>query len=146
MSGRAAGLVLAAALTASGCGATKLPATTALREQTATQQRLDVVDCRAEVGYRLGYNGDDSEALNVLRHVFVLGTAGAALGGVATGFSPATATGSASEGLIAGSGAGVIAGSVLGIGVRLALRARVDRVHGEPRVRDRCPVRRHPVR
>jgi len=118
MSGRAAGLALAVALTASGCGATTLPATTALREQTATQQRLDVVDCRAEVGYRLGYNGDDSEALNVLRHVFVLGTAGAALGGVATGLSPATATGSASEGLIAGSGAGVIAGSVLGLGVR----------------------------
>ncbi|HEX5531168.1 MAG TPA: hypothetical protein VFZ82_16490 [Methylomirabilota bacterium] len=118
MSGRAAGLVLAAALTASGCGATRLPATTALREQTPTQQRLDVVDCRAEVGYRLGYNGDDSEALNVIRHVFVLGTAGAALGGVATGLSPATASGSTSEGLIAGSGAGVIAGSVLGVGVR----------------------------
>jgi len=118
MSSRAAGLVLAAALTASGCGATRLPATTALREQTPTQQRLDVVDCRAEVGYRLGYNGDDSETLNVIRHVFVLGAAGAALGGVATGLSPATATGSASEGLIAGSGAGVIAGGVLGIGVR----------------------------
>jgi hypothetical protein len=118
MSGRAAGLALVVALTASGCGATTLPATTALREQTTTQQRLDVVDCRAEVGYRLGYNGDDSEALNVLRHVFVLGTAGAALGGVATGLSPATATGSASEGLIAGSGAGVIAGGVLGLGVR----------------------------
>lgn len=36
MSGRTAGLVLAATLTASGCGATQLPATTALREQTAT--------------------------------------------------------------------------------------------------------------
>ncbi|HET8530157.1 MAG TPA: hypothetical protein VFO08_03350 [Methylomirabilota bacterium] len=118
MSGRAAGLVLVAALTASGCGATRLPSTTALREQTPTRQRLDAVDCRAEVGYRLGYNGDDSEALNVIRHVFVLGAAGAAIGGVATGLSPATGTGSASEGLIAGSGAGVIAGSVLGIGVR----------------------------
>jgi hypothetical protein len=70
------------------------------------------------VGYRLDYNGDDSEGLNVARHIFTLGVAGAALGGVATGFSPATATGSASEGLIAGSGAGVIAGGVLGIGGR----------------------------
>ena len=118
MSPRAAALGLLAALAAAGCGATKLPPTAALREQTATQQRLDTIDCRAEVGYRLDYNGDDSEALNVARHVFTLGVAGAALGGVATGFSPATATGSASEGLIAGSGAGVIAGGVLGIGGR----------------------------
>lgn len=118
MSPRALTLGLLAALGAAGCGATKLPPTAALREQTATQQRLDTIDCRAEVGYRLDYNGDDSEALNVARHVFTLGVAGAALGGVATGLSPATATGSASEGLIAGSGAGVIAGGVLGIGGR----------------------------
>jgi len=118
MSPRAAALGLLAALAAAGCGATKLPPTAALREQTATQQRLDTIDCRAEVGYRLDYNGDDSEGLNVARHILTLGVAGAALGGVATGFSPATATGSASEGLIAGSGAGVIAGGVLGIGGR----------------------------
>ena len=118
MSSRAAALGLLAALAAAGCGATKLPPTAALREQTATQQRLDTIDCRAEVGYRLDYNGDDSEGLNVARHIFTLGVAGAALGGVATGLSPATATGSASEGLIAGSGAGVIAGGVLGIGGR----------------------------
>lgn len=118
MSPRALTLGLLAALVAAGCGATKLPPTAALREQTATQQRLDTIDCRAEVGYRLDYNGDDSEALNVARHVFTLGVAGAALGGVATGLSPATAPGSASEGLIAGSGAGVIAGGVLGIGGR----------------------------
>jgi hypothetical protein len=118
MSRRAAALGLLAALATAGCGATKLPPTAALREQTATQQRLDTIDCRAEVGYRLDYNGDDSEAVNVVRHVFTLGVAGAALGGVATGLSPATATGSASEGLIAGSGAGVIAGGVLGIGGR----------------------------
>lgn len=118
MSARAVALGLLAALAATGCGATKLPPTTALREQTVTQQRLDTIDCRAEVGYRLDYNGDDSEALNVLRHAFVLGAGGAALGGVATGLSPATATGSASEGLIAGSGAGVIAGTVLGVGGR----------------------------
>jgi hypothetical protein len=118
MSGRAAALLLAVALAVSGCGATKLPPPTALRDQTATQQRLDAIDCRAEMGYRLDYNGDDSEALNVLRHVFTLGAAGAAVGGVATGFSPATGVSSASEGLIAGSGAGVIAGGVLGIGGR----------------------------
>jgi hypothetical protein len=118
MPGRAAGLVLAAALTASGCGATTLPPAAAMREQSPTQLRLDTIDCRAEVGYRLDYNGDDSEALNVLRHVFTLGAAGAAVGGVATGFSAATGVSSASEGLIAGSGAGVIAGGVLGIGGR----------------------------
>jgi hypothetical protein len=118
MPGRAAGLVLAAALTASGCGATTLPPAAALREQSPTQLRLDTIDCRAELGYRLDYNGDDSEALNVLRHVFTLGAAGAAMGGVATGFSAATGVSSASEGLIAGSGAGVIAGGVLGIGGR----------------------------
>ena len=118
MSGRAAALLLAVALAASGCGATKLPPTTALRDQTATQQRLDAIDCRAEMGYRLDYNGDDSEALNVLRHVFTLGAGGAAVGGVASGFSSAAGVSSASEGLIAGSGAGVIAGGVLGIGGR----------------------------
>jgi hypothetical protein len=110
-------VALVAALAASGCGATKLPPTAALRDQTATQQRLDAIDCRAEMGYRLDYNGDDSEALNVLRHVFTLGAAGAAVGGLATGL-PATGVSSASEGLIAGSGAGVIAGGVLGIGGR----------------------------
>jgi hypothetical protein len=115
MSGRAAGLVLAAALTASGCGATRLAATTALREQTATQQRLDVLDCKAEVGYRLGYNGDDSEVANVLRHVFVLGTAGAAVGAVATATTSATAV---SDALIAGGSGGAVAGAALGIGAR----------------------------
>jgi hypothetical protein len=118
MSPRAAALGLLAALAAAGCGATKLPPTAALREQTVTQQRLDTIDCRADVGYRLDYNGDDSEALNVLRHVFTLGAAGAAVGGVASGFSPAAGVSSGSEGLIAGSGAGVVAGGVLGIGGR----------------------------
>jgi hypothetical protein len=111
-------IALAAALAISGCGATKLPPTTALQDQTATQQRLDAIDCRAEMGSRLDYNGDDSEALNVLRHVFTLGAGGAAVGGLATGISPATGVSAASEGLIAGSGAGVIAGGVLGIGGR----------------------------
>jgi len=123
MSGPAAlrrlAVALTAALAAGGCGATRLPPTAALREQTATQQRLDAIDCRAEMGSRLDYNGDDSEALNVLRHVFTVGVAGAAVGWVATGFSPATAmSATAGDGLIAGSGAGVIAGSVLGIGGR----------------------------
>ena len=111
-------VVLVAVLATSGCGATKLPPTAALRNQTATQQRLDAIDCRAEMGSRLDYNGDDSEALNVLRHVFTLGAAGAAVGGVASGFSPAAGVSSASEGLIAGSSAGVVAGGLLGIGGR----------------------------
>ena len=111
-------VVLVAMLATSGCGATKLPTTAALRNQTAAQQRLDAIDCRAEMGSRLDYNGDDSEALNVLRHVFTLGAGGAAVGGVASGFSPAAGVSSASEGLIAGSSAGVVAGGVLGIGGR----------------------------
>jgi len=117
MAGRAAGLVLAAALTAAGCGATKLPPTTALHDQTSTQQRLDTIDCKAEVGYRLNYNGDDSEAVNVLRHVFVLGTAGAAVAGVATATATASST-AVSDALIAGGSAGSVAGTALGIGGR----------------------------
>jgi hypothetical protein len=112
MAGRAAGLVLAAALTAAGCGATKLPATTALRDQTATQQRLDTIDCKAEVGYRLDYNGDNSEVANVLRHVFVLGTAGGSLGLVSTATASSTA---ASDALIAGGSAGTVAGTAVGL-------------------------------
>jgi hypothetical protein len=81
MTGRAAGLVLAAALVASGCAVVKLPSVTALQEQTPTQQRLDIMDCKAEAGYRTGYNGDDSPLANVIRHIFVVGTGGAALGG-----------------------------------------------------------------
>ena len=117
MSPRAAALGLLAALAAAGCGATKLPPTAALREQTATQQRLDTIDCRAEVGYRLDYNGDDSEAVYVLRHVFVLGTAGAAVAGVATATATASTT-AISDALIAGGGAGGVAGTALGIGGR----------------------------
>jgi hypothetical protein len=113
MAGRAAGLALAAALTATGCAVAKLPSTTALRDQTPTQQRLDVIDCKAEVGYRLGYNGDDSELANVLRRIFVLGTAGAAVGGVATA---TTSSAAASDALIAGGSAGGVAGAALGIG------------------------------
>jgi len=115
MAGRAAGLALAAALTAAGCAVAKLPEPTAARDQTPTQQRLDVIDCKAEVGYRLGYNGDDSEVANVLRHIFVLGTAGAGVGLVATGTSSA---GVASDALIAGGSGGGVAGAALGIGGR----------------------------
>ena len=32
------------------------------REQSTTQHRLDVADCKAEVGYRHNYNGDDSRS------------------------------------------------------------------------------------
>jgi len=114
MSGRA-GLTLAAALLASGCAVTKLPEATALQGQTSTQQRLDVADCKAEVGYRTSYNGDDSELANAIRHVFVLGTSGAAVGGLVTGL-PASTASSASEGLIAGAGAGGIAAGAVSVG------------------------------
>jgi hypothetical protein len=115
MTGRAAGLVLAAALVTSGCAVAKLPSVTALQEQTPTQQRLDIMDCKAEAGYRTGYNGDDSPLANVIRHIFVVGTGGAALGGVATGGTTEAVT---SDALIAGGSAGGVAGGALGLGGR----------------------------
>ena len=115
MAGRAASLPLAAALLVAGCAVAKLPSTIALRDQTPTQQRLDAIDCKAEMGYRTNYNGDESPLANFFRNVFVLGTGGAALGGVATGLSPA-ASASTSEGLIAGGGAGSLAGGGIGVG------------------------------
>jgi hypothetical protein len=121
MTGRA-GLTLAAALLASGCAVAKLPGAMATRPQTPTQQRLDVADCKAEVGYRTNYNGDDSELANALRNIFVLGTSGAAVGGLLTGL-PVSASSTATEGLIAGAGAGGIAGGAVSVGGR----SRVER-------------------
>lgn len=112
MTGRAAGLVLIAALLAPGCSVARLPETAAVREQTATEHRLDVADCKAEVGYRIDYNGDDSPLANTLRRVFTLGAAGAAVGGLVTGL-PASTASTASDGLIAGAGAGGIGGVAL---------------------------------
>jgi hypothetical protein len=113
MTGRA-GLVLVAALLVPGCSVARLPETAAARAQTATQHRLDVADCKAEVGYRHNYNGDDSPLANAIRNVFVLGTSGAAVGGFLTGLPTSTAS-SATEGLIAGAGAGGIAGGAISV-------------------------------
>ena len=114
MTARAAGLVLIAALLAPACSVARLPETAAAREQTAAQHRLDAADCKAEVGYRHNYNGDDSPLANALRNVFVLGTSGAALGGLLTGLPTSTAS-TATEGLIAGAGAGGIAGGAISV-------------------------------
>jgi hypothetical protein len=114
MSGRA-GLTLVAALLASGCAVAKLPEAAAQRQQTPAQQRLDAADCKAEVGYRTNYNGDDSPLANAIRNVFTLGTGGAAVGGLLTGL-PSSVASTASEGLIAGSGAGGIAGGAVSVG------------------------------
>lgn len=114
MTGRAAVLALVAALLAPGCSVARLPGTAAARDQSATQHRLDVADCKAEVGYRYNYNGEDSPLANALRNVFVLGTSGAALGGFITGLPPNVAA-SASDGLIAGAGAGGIAGGAISV-------------------------------
>jgi hypothetical protein len=114
MTKRAAGLALVLALLASGCSVARLPETAAAREQTGTQHRLDVADCKAEVGYRHNYNGDDSPLANAIRNVFVLGTSGAALGGYLTGLPTSTAS-TATEGLIAGAGAGGIAGGAISV-------------------------------
>jgi hypothetical protein len=115
-------LALAAALIAPGCVVPPLPETAALREQTPAQQRLDAADCKAEVGYRTNYNGNDSPLANALRNVFTLGASGAAVGGLLTGL-PAAATSTASEGLIAGAGAGGLAGGA----VSLSGRSRFER-------------------
>ncbi len=125
MSGRA-GLTLAAVLLASGCAVAKLPDATALQGQTSTQQRLDVIDCKAEVAYRTNYNGNDSALANAIRNVFVLGTSGAAVGGLLTGL-PASTASTASEGLIAGAGAGGIAGGAVGIDLGLRGFSRFER-------------------
>ena len=115
MSGRAAAVALMCALLAQACSVARLPETAATGEQTATQHRLDAADCKAEVGYRHNYNGDDSPLANALRNVFVLGTSGAALGGFITGLPANVAASTASDGLIAGAGAGGIAGGAISV-------------------------------
>lgn len=122
MSGRAASLLLAAALLVAGCAVAKLPSTIALQDQTSVQQRLDMIDCKAEMGSRTNYNGDDSPLANFLRNVFVLGTGGAAVGGLLTGL-PVSIESTATEGLIAGAGAGGLAGG----GISLSGRSRFER-------------------
>jgi hypothetical protein len=120
----AACLVLAAALGLAGCAEThrvvhvgRLPATEAAQQQTATQHRLDAIDCKAETGVATNYNGDDSPLANLLRNVFVLGAGGAAVGGLVTGL-PVSTESTATDGLIAGSGAGAIAGGALSVNAR----------------------------
>jgi hypothetical protein len=117
--GPRAGLLLAAALLASGCAVVKvakLPPTTALRDQTATQQRLDAADCKAEIGYRTNYNGDDSPLANTFRNLFFFGASGAAVGGLFTGLPVATGVSPATDGVIAGAGAGGITGGAVSVG------------------------------
>ena len=130
MGGRTALVLLAAAL--AGCATTervvhvgKLPPTTAAQDQSETRHRLDSIDCKAEMGVATNYNGDDSPLANVLRNIFVLGTSGAALGGLVTGL-PVSTESTATEGLIAGAGAGAIAGGALG----LDGRGRLGRADG----------------
>ena len=105
-------LALAAALLAAGCTVARLPDAVAAREQTAIQHRLDIADCKAEVGYRTNYNGDHSPLANGLRNVFTLAASGAALGGFVTGF-PATIGAETSWGVVAGAGAGTLAGGAV---------------------------------
>ena len=116
--------VLLAGLLLAGCATTsrvvhvgKLPPTAAAQEQSPTQHRLDSIDCKAEMGVATNYNGDDSPLANVLRNVFVLGTSGAALGGLVTGL-PVSTESTATDGLIAGSGAGAIVGGAISVNGR----------------------------
>jgi hypothetical protein len=104
-------LILAAGLPAGGCAVARLPDAVAVGEQTPTQRRLDIADCKAEVGYRTNYNGGHSPLVNGLRNAFTLGASGAALGGLVTGFPGVIGSGTdPSWGLIAGAGAGGLAG------------------------------------
>jgi hypothetical protein len=105
-------LALTPALLAGGCSVAKLPEVNALREQTPAQQRLDAADCKAEVGYRIDYNGDDSPLANALRRIFTLGAAGGAVGGLVTGLPTSTAS-TATDGLIAGASAGGVEGAAM---------------------------------
>ena len=114
MAGRAVALALVAGLAVAGCSVARLPETAASGQQTETQHRLDVADCKAEVGYRHNYNGDDSPLANAIRNVFVLGTSGAAVGGFLTGL-PTSQLSTATEGVIAGAGAGGIAGGAISV-------------------------------
>ena len=142
--GRAA-LALTAAVLVAGCAVTRMPEVAATREQTPTQHRLDVADCKAEVGYRLDYNGEDSPLANTLRRVFTLGAARrrrrradhrAARDHRLDGQRRAHR----------GRGRGGIARPRDERPRELPLRARVDRLHGEPRLPDRCDAGGHPLR
>ncbi|HEY7038691.1 MAG TPA: hypothetical protein VID28_07565 [Methylomirabilota bacterium] len=131
MARRPARVLLVVALALSGCATTsrvvhvgKLPPTAAAQEQSPTQHRLDSIDCKAEMGVATNYNGDDSPLANALRNVFVLGTSGAALGGLVTGL-PVSTESTATDGLIAGSGAGALAGGALSVNGR----ARFERAY-----------------
>lgn len=106
---RAAVLALAALLT--GCAVIPLPKATALRQQSADDQKWDARECAEEVGAATGYNPGNSPGANLLTHLFFWGTTGAAVGGTITGF-PATVAGEASEGLIAGAAAGGAVGGI----------------------------------
>jgi hypothetical protein len=111
---------MAAALLLPGCSVArvaKLPPTTPERDQTVTQHRLDSIDCKAEMGARTNYNGDQSPLANFLRNVFVMGTAGAAVGGLATGL-PASTESTATDGLIAGASAGSVGGGAISVNGR----------------------------
>lgn len=122
----AAAVVTAAALHGCASGAldsvraygsvAKLPPVTALRGQSAWDQQWDVKDCQAEAGYRTNYSPTDSPMANLFQKLFFWGTAGAAVGGTASGFPTVVDTSTASTGLIAGASAGGATGAALSLG------------------------------
>jgi len=120
----AAALLVVSALVLAGCATAqqaahvgKLPPTVPARDQTPTQHKLDSIDCKAEMGVATNYNGDDSPFANFLRNIFVMGTAGAAVGGLATGL-PVSTESTATDGVIAGSSAGAVAGGAMSVNAR----------------------------
>lgn len=122
--GRAA-VVLATAAALAGCASDaldsvrafgsvkKLPPVTALQGQSAWDQQWDVKDCQAEAGYKTNYSPTDSPMANLFQKIFFWGTAGAAVGGTASGFPGIVDTSTASTGLIVGSSVGGATGTAL---------------------------------
>lgn len=104
-------LALALAALLAGCSVVPMPGVSAQRGQSAKDQKWDSIECQEYAGERVSYNPAESPFANVLAKLFFWGTAGAAIGGFATGL-PTSVSSQASEGLIAGAGAGGIAGGV----------------------------------
>lgn len=118
MTRRVSAACLVAAAVLSGCSVASvapLPQAVAARDQSDRERAWDVWNCKAEAGYDTGYNPTDSPLANFVQKVFFWGTAGAAFGGLITGF-PTSVASTASDGLIAGASAGGVTGALVGFG------------------------------
>jgi hypothetical protein len=122
---------------AAGCAVVPLPEAVAFQGPTAKDPEWDAWGCAREMAHRNGYNPVDSPAATIFRGVFVFGTAGAAVGGLVTGI-PASAAGPATDGRIAGAANGRRGRPHQQSGRTGALRARLGRLCGAPRLPGRA--------